>query len=39
VELDVCRDDVSAFLGELVEAGLVRIHDQTAANTRPAAGP
>jgi hypothetical protein len=39
VELDVCRDDVSAFLGELVEAGLVRIHDQTAANPRPPAGP
>lgn len=39
VEPDVCRDDVRAFLGELVEAGLVRVHDQAAANTRPPAGP
>jgi hypothetical protein len=39
VEPDVCRDDVRVFLEELVEAGLVRVHDQAAAHTRPPAGP
>ena len=38
VEPDVCRDEVHAFLAELMEAGLVVVHGQATANSRPSAG-